>query len=146
MHSTHHIPTILIIIALLIPLLQAVPILNNQEIKFQMNGLLNYVPDAGGAQQSGYNLTIGFSSFSWLGVLFVTSSIKQDFLAVEINDFYSDNGGTFKGHLVSYKDYFLSDSVLKEDTITTFDISSFTYSNTKSYSLNIVRNLQSNSA
>lgn len=59
----------------------------------------------------------------------MSSSIKQDFLVVQISDFYTDNGGSFKGHLVSYSDYFLSDKTLKADTITNLDISSFTYSN-----------------
>lgn len=59
----------------------------------------------------------------------MSSSIKQDFLVVQISDFYTDNGGSFKGHLVSYSDYFLIDKTLKADTITNLDISSFTYSN-----------------
>jgi hypothetical protein len=92
MHS-HHKTISIITITILLQLHQAVPIINNQPINLQMNGVISYSPDAGGAQQVGYNLTIGFTSYSWLGVLFMSATPKQDFLVVSINDFYTDNGG-----------------------------------------------------
>lgn len=62
---------------------------------------------------------------------------------LKISDFYTNNGALFNGHLVSYVDYF-STQGLNSDTITTYDISSYTYSSTKSYNLQITRYLGSN--
>jgi len=108
----YHSNYLVLIFLIIINTNQTRAILGNQPITFQMNGLINYIPDVGGAQQPGYNLRVGFTSYSWIGVLFQTSSLKQDFIVIQINDFYTDNGGSFKGHLVSYTDYYLTNGGL----------------------------------
>lgn len=50
MRLGHNIKIIIFIIFIFINLYKAVPILGNQPITFQMNGLISYIPDAGGAQ------------------------------------------------------------------------------------------------
>ena len=41
--------------------------LNNVPIVFSLNGNINYVPSSGGIPIPGYNFTVGFDRYSWLG-------------------------------------------------------------------------------
>lgn len=124
-------------------------ILSNLPVTFSMTGSTSYIPDAGGPQQTGYKLTLGFIGKSWLGVKFVNSGSSSDFLVLQISDFYTSNGNALNtGHQVSYLDYNLPATInasLNADTITTNDISSYSYSLTKTYSLQITRYTGSNS-
>jgi hypothetical protein len=123
-------------------------ILANLPVTFTMGGPTTYIPDTGGSSQSGYLLTIGFVGQSWLGVQFVNPGGNSDFLALQISDFYTSNGNSLNtGHQVSFQDFnsaSLSTS-LNADTITTYDVSTYGYSSTKSYSLQIKRYAGSNS-
>jgi hypothetical protein len=124
-------------------------ILANIPVTFTMSGSISYTPDAGGSPQTGYLLTLGFIGQSWLGVQFVNSGANNDFLVLQISDFFTNNGNNLNtGHQVSYLDYNSAsngDTSLKTDVITTYDISSYAYSLTKSYSLQITRYSGSNS-
>lgn len=124
-------------------------ILNNLPVTFTMSGSKSYLPDSGGASQLGYVLTLGYAGESWLGVQFVNSGANNDFLVLQISDFFSSNGNSLNtGHQVSYLDYNSAAAVnssLNADSITTYDISSYSFSLTKSYSLQITRYTGSNS-
>lgn len=123
-------------------------ILNNMPVTFTMSGSTTYTPDAGGAQQTGYLLTLGYLGESWLGVQFVNPGSNSDLLVLQISDFYTNNGNSLNtGHQVSYLDYYTtsaSNSQLNIDGTTTYDISSYSYVPTKSYSLQITRYAGSN--
>jgi hypothetical protein len=122
-------------------------VLNNLPVTFTMGGAVTYNPDTGGVQ-SGYRLTIGYMGASWLGVQFANPGGNSDFLALQISDFYTTNGNPLNtGHQVSYADYNSAslNSSLVLDSITTFDTSSYTYSLTKTYNLQIIRFAGSNS-
>ena len=122
-------------------------VLNNLPVTFTMGGAITYNADTGGVQ-SGYKLTIGYMGSSWLGVQFVNPGGSSDFLALQISDFYTTNGNPLNtGHQVTYADYNSAsiNSSLVADSITTFDTSSYTYSLTKTYNLQIKRYTGSNS-
>lgn len=46
--------------------------LNNVPITFKLNGNVNYVPSSGGIAIPGYNFTVGFDRYSWLGRTYFT--------------------------------------------------------------------------
>jgi hypothetical protein len=121
-------------------------VLNNLPVTFTMSGSAPYIPDAGGSSQTGYTLTIGYVGQSWLGVEFVNSGANSDFIVLKISDFFTNNGNSLNtGHQVTYADYYESTpGTLSVDTTTTYDISSYAYSSTKSYSLQITRYIGSN--
>ena len=119
-------------------------ILNGLPVTFSLSGGSNYSPDAGGATQSGYTINLGYTGASWIAAELITPSGNTDVLVVTIDDFYSTSSNN-SGHIVTYKDYFRNTSGLQLDTVTTFDVSSYTYSNQMTYQLPITRNLASNS-
>ena len=136
----------LITILLLTCLTQSATILNNLPVTFTMTGGTTYTPDAGGATQNGYTINLGYTGASWIAAELITPSGNTDVLVVTIDDFYSSsNNGQNQGHIVSYKDYFKNASGLQLDTVTTYDVSSYSYSSKMTYSLPITRNLASNS-
>lgn len=121
-------------------------ILNNLPVTFSMLGSTNYSPDSGG-QQSGYILNLGYVGLTWLGVQFVNTGGNSDFVVLQASDFYTTDGSALNtGHQVTYSDYYSvsRSSGLTADSITTYDASSYTYSQTKSYSLQIKRYVGSN--
>jgi hypothetical protein len=121
-------------------------ILNNLPVTFTMLGAVRYSPDSGG-QQSGYSLTLGYVGLAWLGVQFVNTGGNSDFLVLQASDFYTTDGNSLNsGHQVTYSDYYSVSkaSELNTDTITTYDASSYTYSQTRTYSLQIKRYAGSN--
>jgi hypothetical protein len=112
-----------------------------------MTGSTSYIPDIGGNQVDGYTLTLGYVQSSWLGVKFVSAAGNSDFLVLQINDFYSTNSNPlFTGHKITYTDCFINGAgVVNTDTITTKDISAYSFSNQKAYSLTMKRFSGSNS-
>lgn len=121
-------------------------ILNNLPVTFSMLGSTKYSPDSGG-QQNGYSLTLGYVGMAWLGVQFVNTGGNSDFLVLEASDFYTSDGTELNtGHQVKYTDYYSVSkaSGLNADTITTYDASSYTYTQTKTYNLQIKRYAGSN--
>jgi len=46
--------------------------LQNVPITFALTGITSYVPSTGGVSIQGYQLTAGFSRYSWLGTLSLT--------------------------------------------------------------------------
>lgn len=46
---------------------EAQELLNNVPITFRLSGSINYVPTSGGIGIPGYNFTVGFDRYSWLG-------------------------------------------------------------------------------
>ena len=75
----------------------------------------------------------------------ITPSGNTDVLVVTIDDFFSTStNGLDSGHMVKYKDYFKNSSGLQLDTVIGSDVSSYAYSNIKTYSLPITRSLSSN--
>jgi hypothetical protein len=121
-------------------------VLNDLPVTFSMTGSVSYIPDNGGGTQNGYELTLGYSGSSWLAVEFVAAGLYTDVLVLQIDDFYTNSGNPlFSGHRVTYSDYFKNSNGLRLDTITTYDVSAYAYSNTMTYSLPITRYIGSNS-
>jgi hypothetical protein len=130
----------------LIILVNSGAILNNLPVTFSMLGTTRYSPDSGG-QQNGYILNLGYVGLTWLGVQFVTTGGNSDFVVLQASDFYTTDGSALNtGHQVTFSDYYSvsRNSELTADSITTFDASSYAYSQTKSYSLQIKRYVGSN--
>ena len=121
-------------------------ILNGLPVTFSMGGPTQFTPDVGGSQQSGYVLTMGYVGASWLGVEFVGTGTSSDFLLLTISDFYSGNANPANaGHQVSYQDYYVNaNGSLLADSITTYDISSYGFSSSKIYNLQVTRFVGSN--
>lgn len=116
-------------------------VINGLPITFTMSGPTSYSPDLGGGIKQGYLLTIGFTSYSWLGIQFISSGGNNDLLVLQIDDFYTDNGSPLNtGHLVSYTDYYVSPSgSVVQDSNTANDVSSYKYTSTKRYDLQTTR-------
>lgn len=130
----------------LILLANSEAILNNLPVTFTMLGSTRYSPDSGG-QQNGYILNLGYVGLTWLGVQFVNSGGNSDFVVLQASDFYTTDGSALNtGHQVTFSDYYSvsRSSGLTADSITTYDASSYTYSQTKAYSLQIKRYVGSN--
>jgi hypothetical protein len=60
--------SLITIITILISLAKTDGVINGLPITFTMGGATSYSPDLGGGIKQGYLLTIGFASYSWLGV------------------------------------------------------------------------------
>ena len=62
-------------------------------------------------------------------------------MALKISNFYTNNGNSLNtGHQVTYSDYYKAPAgSLSSDTITTYDVSSYSYSLSMTYSLQITR-------
>ena len=136
----------IILSLLLISSVNSAAILNGYPITFSLSGGTTYIPDAGSTTEAGYTINLGYVGSSWIAAELITPSGNTDVLVVSIDDFYTtSSNGQNSGHIVTYRDYFKNASGLQPDTITTYDVSSYTYSNTMTYQLPITRSLGSNS-
>lgn len=141
----YHQGLLLIICAVLLVPAHSEAVINGYPITFNLAGGTTFMPDAGGVTQSGYTINLGFTGCSWIAAELITPAGNTDVLVVTIDDFYSTStDGSVSGHQVSYKDYFRNASGLQLDTITLYDVSSYSYKNTMIYSLPITRTLNSN--
>lgn len=60
--------SLITIFTLLISSVYTDGVINGLPITFTMSGPTSYSPDLGGGIKQGYLLTIGFTSYSWLGI------------------------------------------------------------------------------
>lgn len=141
---------------MLVPLLMAIlglwgpvhagPVLNNNEITFEMSGITTYMPDSGGSSRAGYKLKIGYTGKQWLAVEMVTDNNKNDVLVMQVNEFYSEGSTPLRtGHEVTVTDFYRTGDSLNYDQNIEYDISSFSYAARKEYSIDLTRYLGSNS-
>ena len=134
-----------VVVILLVAGIKSEAILNGLPVTFSLTGGTTYTPDAGGAIQNGYTINLGYTGSSWIAAELITPSGNTDVLVVTIDDFYSSTANNLNnGHIVTYKDYFRNASGLQLDTVTTYDVSSYSYSTKMQYQLPIIRNLLSN--
>jgi hypothetical protein len=139
-------PKLTLILLLLSTYCHCEAILNGYPVTFNLAGSASFIPDAGGSEQSGYVINLGYSGGSWIAAELFTIAGNTDLLVVQIDDFFStSSNAAVSGHLVTYGDYFKNSSGVQSDINNQYDISSYVYSNTKTYSLPITRNLNSNS-
>jgi len=59
-----------LLIAILISPCLSQEFLNNVPITFNLKGSVYYVPSSGGIAIPGYNFTVGFERYSWLGITY----------------------------------------------------------------------------
>ena len=137
---------LILVLAILCACCSCEAILNGYPVTFSLAGTTTFIPDAGGSQQSGYTINLGYTGASWIAAELHAITGNTDLLVVQLDDFYStSSNAAVSGHLVSYGDYFKNASGVQSDVNNQYDISSYAYSNTKSYALPITRNLNSNS-
>jgi len=67
---------LLIILALLATALTQ-EYINNVPLTFSLTGNVSYIPSSGGIANPGYNFTVGFDRYSWLGTTHLTQAYNS---------------------------------------------------------------------
>jgi|JI6StandDraft_1071083.scaffolds.fasta_scaffold04803_14 hypothetical protein len=114
----------------------AVELLDGVPVGFAITGEVSYTSDAG-YPLTGYNISVSYSKYSWLGIMFVLGDQNNDVLVVSRETSYSGSG-----YKTSVLDYYVpqgNTDRLNSDTQTGGDVTCVSYPNTNAFSLVFTR-------
>lgn len=114
-------------------------LLDGVPVGFAITGEVSYTSDAG-YPLTGYNISVSYSKYSWLGIMFMLDGQNNDVLVVSRDSTYTGSG--FK---TSVSDYYVpqgNSDRLNSDTQTGGDVTCVSYPNSNSFSLVFTRSEQ----
>lgn len=125
-----------LILSLLLVLARTIELLDGVPVGFAITGEVNYTSDAG-YPLTGYNISVSYCKYSWLGIMFVLDGQNSDVLVVSRSSTY-----TGSGFLTSVNDYYVpqgNPDRLNADTQTGGDATFVSYPNTNAFGLTFTR-------
>lgn len=119
--TTFFSPIAILYLSCVLSCISAYELLNQVPVTFSISGNISYTPTSGGASIPGYIIKIGFYSYPWIGIKFMSPTSRSTFDILIVKRESSAVGGYYKTTVADYfvasgrQDKLLSDSINNMD-------------------------------